>query len=173
MNTLNMGGKVYPLINNPTLYSPDAIVGRYIAEENRKAGAGSCLDSFVQLFGYSLATTAKAEYDKEKANARARGVLPANIKREAAQALFVRAVRTVEHEQNRKTLIRCAIFYAVCEIMFAGVKFDRSINPIDILAAWVLAIALNACYRNLIAQIIFNTFTAITDRIGINVQYSI
>lgn len=85
----------------------------------------------------------------------------------AAQNLFVRAVRGVEYERNKNVVLNLAICYFI-----KGCIFDSSINnvPLPLLIPCAL-MAYLLCRVS--AELGFWFFTGITDKMNINIQYSI
>lgn len=132
-NTVNVNGAQVQ-INNLTVYNPDAIINRYCANQ-----------------GTNVQT--------EIGNRMARGMLQVN----AAQDLFVRAVRSVEREQHRAAFVQYSfVVSCIKEIMNNG----------GVMHALGFAL-LSYTLGRFVMGLCYDVVVGITDRIGINAQYSI
>lgn len=132
-NTLNTQTNAgVVVINNPTAYDPDRIVKRYVSI-----------------------------YRDTVANCINRRVANGNTHSEAAQDLFVRAVRYEESNRYQKVVCLLNCFLLIYDNLFhSGSNLLLSLL-LDLIGGWVLT------------KIAYNIVTSITDNIGIVPQYSI
>lgn len=133
-NTINVGGVNYP-VNNSTTYYPDAIIGKYVVE---------------------LGTSVAQEFASEQAKG--------FTQQAAAQNLFVRAVRTVEYEDNKNRILN---------FVYLWTFFENRALLASSLPGYVLGSLLGSWVQGLMVTFAFWCFTSVTDALDINVQYSI